>query len=263
MNVFQDRVGVAQGLLLTHLEETDNARTGASCVAEYEGNEQECRNYKLYLQNLGACDVVVRAKGNGYWVCQGLFPFGFNGQVTDFSQVPSVHELDVCVQQTSIYRSPIVRASMTGQQIGDVHMVIQDYLRGAYPKADGTTAEADATAKGGATGLKLFQQVAYLGLDDFIEYYAVYRRTLTAATPQQVRASWEGIGQIWTTAEVQHWEGILANGWFQLDPNMQWLKSRPQVIAASASKTQVVYTYTEHLIASSLGYTAYGSAQLL
>jgi hypothetical protein len=96
-----------------------------------------------------------------------------------------------------------------------------------------------------------------------LEYHTVYRRTLTAATPQQVRASYEGATMIWTTDEVQSFEGISPFDWFQLPSGSQWIKSPPFVTATARQKTQLVYTYTECKQATALLYDAFGSAVLL
>jgi hypothetical protein len=79
-----------------------------------------------------------------------------------------------------------------------------------------------------------------------------------------VQASNVGRGQIWTTDEVIAQELLSPNGFFQLDPASQWLKSMPCVMTGSRQKTQVNYSYTEIRDgqANGLAYTPYNSAVL-
>lgn len=278
-----ERIGINPGIITAKLQQDDNTRTGATSIAEYEGSYAQCVAHKAYLQFLGATETSLQEKGNGYWIIRGNFPFGFNGQVTDFSNLPSVHELDTNVAQVSVYRSRKLRTLLSASELGIVAKVVADYQAGQYPRADSAATAFDdavddlqtqiddgadhaagrSSAQAQSDGEHLFTAVACMGVDDFIEYYSVYRRTLTAATPDQVRASYEGVGKIWTTAEVQAWENIAPGGWFILDAASQWLKSRPIVQGVAGQKTQVVYTYTECATALGLVYDPYNSATLL
>jgi hypothetical protein len=265
-----DRIATTPGALLTELNETNNARTGKQCMGEFEGSLSDCQVKKLLLEAQGATEVTIRSKGNGYWTLQAHFPFGFDGTVTDLGIVPSIHELDNVVQQTSIYRSTKLRTLLStgaSAKIGKLMRIIQEYQAGQDDTGTGdygqAAAEAKAAAVDGTYGVSLLRAVAYLGVEEAIEYYSVYKRTLTAATPRQVVASYEGVGKIWTTTEVQTYEGIDPAGWFQLNSGSNWLKSRPNVIAAFGQKTQVIYTYTECQTALALTYDAYSAATLL
>jgi hypothetical protein len=191
----------------------------------------------------------------------------------------------VNVPQSSVYRSPKVRTRLLPAHIGIVHRAVTDYQAGLFPEDTSVTPplspeeiaaatvdvgiQKEGNAPAGRTnaqarvdGRDLFAAVALAGIEDYISYTNVYRRTLTAASPQQVRASYEGVGKIWTTAEVQAWENIDPTGWFVLDAGKQWLKSKPQVIGIAGQKTQIVYTYTECEIAFGLVYDAYKDAVL-
>ena len=281
-----DRVGTsASRPILIKLRQSDNTRTGAQCMGEFEGSQAECQAQKAFMIAQGASDTRLEDTGNGYWRIEANFPFGFNGQTTDFPAVPSIHEMEVNTLQTSIYRSLTVRSLLTPSQIGIVQRYVTDYQSGLWQPNDTQTAkqrvEADLKAKiaqdgavhgfaSGRTSTKaqadatsLFDLVAFEGQEDFIEYTNIYRRTLTAADPQQVIATFTGVGQIWTTPEVQTFEGLNPGGFFLLDPTSQWLKSRPQIIAIAGQKTQIVYSYTECHKASGMTYTAYKSATLL
>ena len=110
---------------------------------------------------------------------------------------------------------------------------------------------------------RLFINIVGRGLQAALEYHMVYRRTLTAARPNQVRAAYTGVGMIWTTGEVQSFEGISPSDWFQLPASQQFIKSPPNVTATARQKTQLTYSYTQCFQATALLYDAYGSAVLL
>lgn len=277
-----DRIATA-GSVMTAIRETDNTRTGKATLATFQGSEFEMIAKRAELIALGASDVQVESVGNGWYQCHAGFGGGFDGSATDFPEAPSIHELQVSVLQTSVWRSQIVKKYLTSRQIGIIRRIVSDYQAGLYPVSGSSdtaevSAESDLQTKIAATGswasgrnetkakadaLSLFKAVAYDGQEDFIEYLNVYRRTLNAATPDQVRATYDGAGKIWTTAEVQTWEGIDPTGFFQLDAGKQWLKARPEIVSTFGQKTQVVYSYTECQVASGMTYEAYGTATLI
>ncbi len=110
---------------------------------------------------------------------------------------------------------------------------------------------------------QLFTNVAYRGVTGFLEYNQVFRRTVTAGSPQAIAANRVGAGMVWTTAELVAWEGIPNDGFFDLPPDSSWHKDKPRVLAAYGQKTQITYSYTEIVTASALFYQAYGSAALI
>lgn len=290
-----DRIGISAGTIIGAIEQNDNTRTGATSLITYEGSLNDCKLLEARARNAGASDLNIRSIGNGYWRVEAFFPFAYDGNVTDLGVVPSVHELETIVMQSPIYRSPQNQIlGLNGFYIAAVKLAVDRYRAGLYtvlntsspPNVtnDGgtTTALADvvsmidalntagyvptnsqtlATAK--ANGELLWGQIVNLGLEEFIEYTSVYKRTLTAATPRQVRLAYTGVGKIWTTTEVHQFEGINPSGFFLLNPTSVWLKSRPQVTAIANQKTQVQYTYTEAMYASRFAYAAYGSATLI
>lgn len=109
----------------------------------------------------------------------------------------------------------------------------------------------------------LYTNLALRGVTSFIEYATVFRRTVTAGTPQAVTANFTGAGKIWTSAEVIAFEGIPNDGWFTLPPDSQWHKDKPRVLSVYGQKTQLTYSYAEIVTASALFYEAQGSALLI
>jgi hypothetical protein len=266
-----DRIALRPGPFLTALRQEDNTRVGATSMVDFEGTQYECMMQQLYLRSLGASQFELSSKGTGMWVLHAVFPFTFDGQVTTLGVVPSIHELEINTAEINCYLNAKLRTLLSQTTIGAVQKIIRDYEAGLYPGTASeamTAAEAAVTALTLLTGdtagkaLELFKMVAYMKTDSFIEEHSVYRRTLTAATPAQVTASYEGVGEIWTTAEVTAWEG-LSSTFFVLPDGMQWYKSRPRVNAIAGQKTQLVYHYTECVTASELLYDAYGDAVLL
>ena len=205
-----------------------------------------------------------------------------------------VFEIDVEMQQPSIYQSPKVRLMLPDNYIAAVARVADEFNSGQYSFSNPNAVSPDGGWQSAVTKirsmfkyldhidekgiryyadlpdpnhykercLQLFATVAALKTEAYIDYYTVFKRTLTAALPDQVQASYEGSKQIWTTAEVVQWENLAPDGWFQL-PNSLWLKSPPCVVITARQKSQVIYSYTEAKQANGLIYDAYGDAKLL
>lgn len=122
---------------------------------------------------------------------------------------------------------------------------------------------AITTARERNSAIALFENVAFRGVTSFIEYNHVFRRRVTAGSPQAVSANQTGGGMIWTTAEVVAFEGIPNNGWFSLPPDVQWHKDKPRVLKSYGQKTEISYAYTEIVTASALFYEAHDTALLI
>lgn len=113
------------------------------------------------------------------------------------------------------------------------------------------------------TAQNLFINIAYRQSTSFWEFNHVFRRTVTAGSPRAIRANNTGGGKIWTTAEVIAWEGLTGDDWFDMPPDVQWVKDKPRVVKAYGQKKQISYTYTEIITATALHYRAYGAAILI
>jgi hypothetical protein len=172
---------------------------------------------------------------------------------------------------STIRNNPDVKRLITDVR-ASVMLICDDFKAGKYASYDSDGHQTDAgwddtlDAANAATpaldsptiAQALFINVCGRGLAAALEYSTVYRRTLTAATPQQVRASYDGAGMIWTTGEVSSFEGISPFDWFQLPANQQFIKSPPNVTPTARQKTQLTYSYCKQ--ASALLYDAWGSA---
>ena len=257
----------------------ENTRTGFESRYKFKGSYNECFNERLSLRASGLySSITFGPAGDGEYELMATRPTDEFGQTP--GPLPSINELEVEVAQIDLAFSLKLNTVLNTQCIASVILISDDFKSGrGYAKydsvsghmtdsgwADALAAVATAANAAGANVAKaqaLFINIVGRGLAAALEYHTVYRRTLTAATPQQVTASYVGAGQIWTDAEVSSYEQISPTDWFQLPSPAQFLKSKPQVIATARQKTQVIYSYTEIKQATALLYDAYGSAVLL
>ncbi len=293
-------LSTGQGPFFVSSEAEFNRNQGWENVFSYEGTEAECRAKQLSLVSQGANRVRLSPKGNGSWRVQATFPF--NSDNSDGNHVDTM-ELETNMVLRSAYQSPVYRkrfgdvnlitldSARASATLGPIADCVRKY-QGGLPKleADGTyrywsgTAVASATSReaaieGELTGrvnaiagilayektsaVKLFRSIAYRGTTSFIEFNQVFRRTVTAGNSAAVAANYNGVGRIWTSAEVTAWEGIPNDGWFFLPPDSQWHKDKPRVLSAYGQKTQLSYNYTEIVTATALHYVAHGAAVLI
>lgn len=288
------RQGTSAGPFLNSSElEYDQSR-GWERVEVWAGSETECRTKQTSVVNQGnATRVYLASKADGEWQLRIVYPYNESADET----ATYTFELDVATIARSVYQSPVLRSrfsdyvAATGlstkadaacQIVGDLERKYKSglpaietdgkykYISTEYNTRElAILAEFDArmTAAGIAGADKtlaqnLWHDVTSRGVTSFLEYNAVFRRTITAGSPLAVRASFAGANQIWTTDEVVNFEGIPNDGWFIL-PQCQWHKDQPRVLAAFGRKTQLSYTYTQIRTASGLYYTAYGGATLI
>lgn len=282
------------GVTLEHASIDENGRTGSESSYIYSGSYLALKGQQSWCRGWGAYNMSLsRVEGSHHWRLQAVFPFNENGgEANSFSGTNGVYELDVEMQQPSVYVNDVLRGRRDGlgnqitsallpdNYIAAVARVVENFEAGDYSmtaSGGGTDAgwsAAVADIKAAITSnvsptyyqnraLQLFATVAAHKTDAFIEYYHVFKRTITAALPIQVQASNVGKGMIWTTYELQNWENIAANGFFQLDQNSLWLKSPPSITASARQKTQVTYSYTEFRQANGLLYLPYGNASLM
>ena len=274
-----NRIGVQAGPFLQSVVENENTRTGSETDVVFKGSLTECQAQRELWRTEGAGMIELRNLGDGDYLVMARFPFNSNG--VEQYPLASIHELDENVLQESIWNSPILLSQIGVDGVAIVRDVLRSYENGSYSdinNIDPATNRAaiskalvdlgDMLDGAGIVGfaadqcLHCFKAVVSRGLENFQDYEQVYRRTLTAATPAIVQASYVGCGMIWTSAEVESFEGLDPVGWFQLEPDLQWLKSRPKVTAVAGQKTQLTYSYTSCKKASGLVYQAYGGAVL-
>jgi hypothetical protein len=253
---------------------SENGRTGSETTITYEGDYFSIKGQQNYLRNFDVYQMQLRRIDSSHrYRLQVTLPYDENG----LEPVPilGVYDLDIEMQEPSVFSSPVLRSLLPDNLIALVARVCSNFQAGQYSmtnngSTDGGWAAAVADIESGisdpdyqARAVQLFATVCALKTEAFIQYYSVLKRTLTAASPQQVQASRDGEGMIWTSQEVSQWEDIAENGWFQLPSDAQWLKSKVNVTACAGQKTQVTYSYTEIAQANGLLYLPYSGAKLL
>jgi hypothetical protein len=258
-----DRIGKQSGPYLVRgpvIE--DNGRAGVLTTYYYEGSESECRTQYAFDKLAGASRLMLAQKGDGNWTLSVSYPFGENGEVAD--PPTDTHELEVNSLQPSVWENTLLRATFTEATLAKVQQFVRDWESGKYG-TDSSAAVSDITAATGAeatVAVAWWKHVALHDIKSFSEEHWVYRRTITAATPRQITASFVGVGKIWTTGEVIAQEGLPAAWYFVLPTTSVWLRTRPRVTVVARGKTQISYQYTEAIGASSFLYDKQGSAVL-
>jgi len=282
MSVNGSRIAVGPGPYLMEVQQMDDARTGAVSRVVWRGSLEEVNLQRSHGQALGPSNVDVKSDGTGDFTLTMTFPFAFDGLQTDFGFVPSIHELETNVANRPFQKNRVLLDTFDDDlgKIAKIHQVAQWFRSGLYVDADGYPdtegAEAAITGYAGSPppkvqpglypgdddALALFRLLAYNQTEYFTDYTHVYRKTMTCATPAQLKASRVGAGQIWTTQEILDVEQVPVDNFFDLPLDSLWIKSKPTVLASAGQKTQVVYSYTEVGKPSRLLYNAHGAAQL-
>jgi len=296
-----ERIGVPEAIggYLEHLEITDDARQGPSSTLTYRGSEQECAVWRSRFLLFGATRISRSPTGDGEWKVTAEFPWNQSdrgGGPTE--ELPTdVMELDTGISQQDWTQSPVLmghwarigcNAGITAVIYGIIADVVRDYQSGEIKAEldditldtiktkeevafyrllarlndnDGTFLHFNISDMGFPWAI--FRMVCFRGTTSFMEFHTTFRRTITAGSPMQVQASFQGVGKIWTTEEVAVFEGIPEMGWFTLPAGMQWHKGQPTVRKVFRQKTELNYTYTGIASASALLYEKHGSAVLL
>jgi hypothetical protein len=278
-----DRITVA-GVVpaLSGPEVEENLREGANTTYTWEGTKAEVDALRDNAVASGATRVVRAPSSGGNWKITVTYAGTPNETGGPQADLPTnLHELTTTVEQIPWQKSAQLRtffnASRADEIIGTVSSYVNKYNSGdinatatlsSYAvaqqnlsldlaKISGTTAGEIVDAK------KLLKQILVQGVGSAVEYNSSYSRSITAATFTQVKAAYTGVGKIWTSSEVEAFEGIPTEEWFGLDPSLIWLKSPPNVQAAYNGKTQISYNYTGAKQASKFFWAAYGSATLI
>ena len=260
-----------------------SANYSASTSYTYKGTKDECISKRAEVRSVGCASLSIKPAGDGDWILTASFPGTPEDQGGPQSDPPvDQHELEVNIEQVpwenSVRLNGLIGTTYASKVIGAVSIAVKNFHAGDYKPGKGevtlTDVEkgvADVTKQlnkinAGAfttSGVLLFRRLVGSGIEGVLSYNTVYRRTITAASFNQVQAAYTGVGMIWTNTEVENFEGIPTNEWFGLEQNTQWLKSPPHVSAVSGGKTQITYYYTGFKRASNFFYEAYGAATLL
>jgi hypothetical protein len=276
MSATPDRINSTGQIVLESESLENNLRAGNSYTRIFKGSLHLTSQQRLVELGFGAAKVSLDSMGDGNYKLTAYYPW----DVTNGSNAEApatTHELENNMSQVEVWSNKNLRAtflSSFGSQtaanaaINFVVQLINSFISGADGStAAQTAAEAEITSaySGGQATLILnaFRGVAYHQVKNSIQFDTVYRKRITAATYNQVQAAFTGAEQIWTTGELESFENIPSNQWFQLPSSYLWLKTKPQVNTVANQKTEVSYSYLAVAEAWALLYTPYGSATLL
>lgn len=286
----QQRIGVGPGPYLVGQKVETNKQSGNKTTWTYEGTIAELQGQRATDLMNGAASTTINEKGDGNWRLESVWNYdaGFSGgsNGANLDEPANVHDLEISMETVSAYNSPKLYAfllaafggadSSVQNALATVKKAVQAFHAGD-PKINvaANSPEAKIAAEkiiadcypnnpnnAQALMISLFHEVALMGVETVVQYNSVYRRSITAASPNQVLAARAGEGMIWTSAEISAFENLPAFWWFQLPTGKQWLKNPANVSMVAGGKTRIDYTYLCFARASSLHYDAYGSAVL-
>lgn len=276
MSATPDRISSTGLIVLKSEAMENNSASGDSTTRIFTGSKALVLSQRTIEALGGASLLKVEAVGDGNYQLTARYSWDLTKGGNQQAPINS-HELENSMSTVDVWTNPVLLAAFVaafGSQaaanaaIGYVTLLIDSFI-----KAGDGSAAAQASFEAGITTLyagsqqalmlNAFRGVAYHQVKNCVQFDTVYRRRITAATYNQIQASFTGAGQIWTTAEVIAFENTPSAWWFQLPPTAMWLKQKPIVLTVAQQKTEIAYNYLEIAEAWGLTYTAYGAATLL
>jgi hypothetical protein len=271
-----DRISTSGQIVLQSETLENNSASGDGTTRIFTGARALILSQRTIESVGGATLLKVESVGDGNYRLTSRYTWDLTKGGNSQPPINS-HELENNMSQVDVWTNPILRATFVaafgsqaamGAAIGFVARLVDKFIQAGDGSAAGqAAAEADITTvyAGAEQALMLdaFRGVAYHQVKNCIQFDTVYRRRITAATYNQIQASFTGAGQIWTTAEVVAFENTPSAWWFQLPANSLWLKAKPVVVTVAQQKTEISYNYLEVAEAWGLLYEAYDSATLL
>lgn len=163
--------------------------------------------------------------------------------------ISNTYELEDNQIQMPTCQNKILADMITDGAVNGIKEIFDQYAAQKLTLTAATKQVSDLLEEKAVTGdaadeANLFFDDLMKGVDTYYDFHTVFRRTLTAVTKTQVGDSFTGIKKIWTTDQINTWEGLTGNpGIFFTLPTLQWLKLPPRVSAATNQRTQVSYEY--------------------
>jgi hypothetical protein len=250
---------LADGVILQAIDESEN-KDGFNTSYTFCGTRTQCQQQRLIERGYGAKSLALRPRGDGNWELVSTYPTNQEIGNGDGEQPSETHELDVSMSQQDVYLNPKFVAALSESLRQTVRDYVEKYKRGEFETWTAALAALNSATSSNATAASYFSLFALGGVDSFIFYRAVYSKTVTGATPRQVRASFTGNNKLWTTAQVLTQENLPNDWWFSLaGVHTYWHKSMPRVSTniGKSSKTQINYQYIGSDEASTLLYDNY------
>lgn len=229
-------------------------RDGTTWVRQFVGTKSEMETRRSAES---APRSYLSPNGDGSWTLTLTYPYyAPDGGGPETETPTDTFELEYNDVQYPAIANPRLRYLMKAdfpsatdreieQYIQEARFASEKYKKFTDPtKASAYEAQVYADWGGPCTRWFLFNQLAMRGRDSYLISECVFRRTITAADPVQVKAAHDDASTIFTSAEVEAAENIpTSNGYFNLPSGMLWLKSHVMVTAAWRGKTQIRYHY--------------------
>jgi len=270
---------------------SESLNDGAENRYKAVGTRAQCEVQRQIWRALRASRLELEPNGDGQWQLNASFAGLPSDEGGAEAEVPTnLHELETRAETGDYKSSRILMLEAKPRRIAT--RAFEFYKKDGYADGSDYIRQQDAATTDawrlidpqGRAELDIARQLVREGVSDqaviqgakdlfnrlldgggelIYKFSSVYRRTITAASSSQVRAAYTGVGKIWTSDEVESFEGIPTSEWFGL-PSTYWLKLPPRVTAAAGGKTDIEYTYQGgFFLASAFFYEAYGSATLL
>jgi len=249
-------LAITPGVVLKSIDESED-KSGFRTSYTFIGTRLQCNQQRSIVRDKGARQIQLRPTQDGNWELVATFPNESENGNGDAEQPTQTHELDVQMAQQDVYTNPKFKSALSDSLRQTVHDYANKYKRGEFPSWVTALSAIGSATGGDATALSYFSLIALTGVEHWIFYKAVYSRTITAATPRQVQASFEGVNKLWTSDKVIAFENVPSDWWFKLsDIHPFWHKSMPKVATniGRSAKTQISYQYIGSDEASALLY---------
>lgn len=245
------------GALEQSVEIGTDTRAGNTTAYRFIGSRTECIAQRIVEQSQGASQTRLRPVGDGNWELTSNYSFDAESGSVAAEPPTDTHELSASMAQQDVWTNPKLRAGLNASDRQSLKFWVDNYKRGKYESVlDVETLILTAGLSAPALAVQYFELICLEGVDHWIFYRSSYTRTITAATPSQVKASGVGAQKLWTTAQLTVQEGLPADWFFTLPSTTVWHKSEPEVTTnlGRTNKTQIKYTYIASNEASPLLY---------
>jgi hypothetical protein len=226
---------------------------GREVTATYEGPETDLKTQELIEIEAGATSTQLnQVEDSPDWRLVATYPFDPEKGVEEEAPVNTYellsNELQQPTSQNAVLIGLVEAAGGADTDILETHDIYERYSRGEVTYSDAKNA-IDTLADGDTTLYGILSDYFHdlmRGVDQYFNHHYVLRRTITVVHPDQVKASFTGIGKVWTGIQVRNFENlneVEASLNFNLPVGYSWLKKAPNVVSASNKRTEIVYEY--------------------
>ena len=219
-----------------------DSQSGKFVQYVWEGTQDACNG--VYNTLTGADNAIQTNIGGGKW--QVTARFGNAAVEGGVEEVVREERLRFNITQVSIFRHPVLTASLTTAQITFVRKYVEsnEAITFSFPTAAQRT----------------LYELAKAGVDSFPVYQPIVVVTDTASRDYPWATEFAYYGYTFSTAGMIQ-DAYLTSGWKSRLPNdtsnltgfiYGWLKKPPEVVSVGGNKTQLVQEYEYGLWAEDL-----------